>query len=174
MSYLSIEKERQAYNAILAAHTGSSPGLTTSLEQQLYALLMGEGGGSGSGGCGCGEGNTFSPDEQVWGTWVDGKTIYRKIFTDIAYTSTGGFTNGNIDVSALNIDKVLRIEGIRDAGNKGSFYPMSANAYAYIASSGELRGSMGAGGASVVAGTYVWIALYYTKADGTAGESASV
>lgn len=169
MSYLSIEKERQAYNAILAAHTGSPAGLTTSLEQQLYALLMGEGGGSGS-GCGCGEGNTFSLDEQVWGTWVDGKTIYRKIFTDIAYTSSGAFANGNIDVSALNIDKVIRTEGIRHINE--SSYPMSANGYAYIVGK-ELRGNKESGVSSMAAGTYVWIALYYTKADGTAGVSAS-
>ena len=172
MSHLSIEKERQAYNAILAAHVGSQEGLTTSLEQQIYVLLMGEGGDSGEGGgsgCGC-EGHTFRLDEQVWGTWVDGKTIYRKIFTDIPYKSNGTFTNGNIDVSDLNIETVVRIEGTRHVNE--NFYPMSGNSYVYVVGN-ELRGNAESGVPALSVGKYVWIALYYTKRDGTAEPSAS-
>lgn len=164
---LSIEKERQVCNAVLAARAGSPTGLTTGLEQRIYALLTAEGGVSGGA-----EGPAFSLDEQVCGTWVDGRPIYRKIFTDVAYKATGAFSNGNIDLTALNIDTVIMIEGMREAVDKGGFYPMSGNAYAYVVGN-TLQSRAESGVSALTVGTYVWIALYYLKRDEAAGRPAA-
>lgn len=55
---------------------------------------------------GGGSGHNYSLNEQVVGTWVDGSTIYEKtfIFTPTAYDM-------DIDVSSLNIDKLIKREG---------------------------------------------------------------
>lgn len=49
----------------------------------------------------------YSTTEQVVGTWIDGKPIYRKTYED----STSS-TSYQISVSGLNIDKVTNIYGI--------------------------------------------------------------
>lgn len=106
--------------------------------------------------------NTFSLQEQLWGTWIDGKTIYRKIFTNLAYGADGTFTAGNPDISALNIDAVLRIDGLR-TNNNGIYAPMSGGIYAFVSTTdNELRSTVQTG-TTVGVGEYVWIALYYTK-----------
>ena len=56
-------------------------------------------------------GNIYSTDETVIGTWIDGRPIYRKVFT----------TNSNdIDVTDLNIDVPIRFDayGTFDGGYK--------------------------------------------------------
>ena len=53
-------------------------------------------------------GNNYSTDEQVIGTWIDGKPIYRKVFI-IENTTT---SETDIDVSSLNIENVIDISGI--------------------------------------------------------------
>lgn len=108
--------------------------------------------------------NSFSLAEQAWGTWIDGKTIYRKIFTDIDYKSNGTLTNGNIDLSDLNIDKVIGIDCVRTSGNGANSFPMSANVYLYVGNN-SLIGAAQVGLSSIGAGTYLFVAIYYTKAD---------
>ena len=54
----------------------------------------------------------YSTDEQVIGTWIDGSTIYRKVFNlesqlEVSYNS---WTTTNISIS--NVDKLMRCEGI--------------------------------------------------------------
>ena len=105
--------------------------------------------------------NVFSLEEQIWGTWIDGKTIYRKIFTNVAYSTNGGLVGGNIDISELNIDTVLRIDCTRQNSNN-SFYPQSANSIVY-ANKNYIMGKTE--GSNVISGTYIFIALYYTKAN---------
>lgn len=158
MSQLSDQTERQVYSAIMAARAGSPDGLSSQLERQIYAALVAAGSGGGSAS------NDFSLAEQAWGTWVDGKTIYRKIFTDIAYKSNGKLTNGNIDLSDLNIDKVIGIDCVRTSGNGANSFPMSANVYLYVGNN-SLIGAAQVGISSIGAGTYLFIAIYYTKAD---------
>ena len=51
--------------------------------------------------------HTYSTTEKRIGTWIDDKPIYRKVIT-INLTTT----MGEQDVSSLNIDKVIHLEGI--------------------------------------------------------------
>lgn len=132
---------------------------TTSAAILNFGLPQGQPGISGGSAS-----NNFSIAEQAWGTWIDGKTIYRKLFTDIDYTSRGALTNGNIDLSDLNIDKVIGIDCVRTSGNGANSFPMSANVYLYVGNN-ALIGTAQPGVSSIGAGTYLYIAIYYTKAD---------
>ena len=109
--------------------------------------------------------NNFSLAEQAWGTWIDGKTIYRKIFTDIPYNSKGAFSNGSIDISDLNIEKVLCIEGTRVVNATGNTFANSTSIYVYVTGNKSLQGALDGGTSSVSVGIYNFISIYYTKAD---------
>ena len=64
--------------------------------------------------------------EQAIGTWIDGKTVYRKIIE--ATSPAVADTNTNIyNISDLNIKEVIKIEGI--VYNKGSRSRGSINSY---------------------------------------------
>lgn len=57
-----------------------------------------------------GTGNDYSTDEQIIGTWIDGKPIYQKTISGTIPTPSadfGSLVNQYIDVSALNIDTFL-------------------------------------------------------------------
>ena len=51
------------------------------------------------------ENNAYSTEEQVVGTWVDGKPVYRKVFvlTDASYF----VSNSYYDISSLNIEQIF-------------------------------------------------------------------
>lgn len=51
--------------------------------------------------------NIYSTEEQVIGTWIDGKPIYRKIFTGTSNTQT----NATIHNYAENVDTVVHAYG---------------------------------------------------------------
>ena len=55
----------------------------------------------------------YSTEEQVIGTWIDGKPIYRKVVADELNMSNGTI----IEVSTLNIDKILSIKTIEQRTN---------------------------------------------------------
>lgn len=50
----------------------------------------------------------YSTEEQVIGKWIDGKPIYRKVFTG----TTNGSDNTIITKTTLNIDKLTNSSGI--------------------------------------------------------------
>lgn len=104
--------------------------------------------------------NVFSLEEQIWGEWIDGRKIYRKIFTDLTYNTQGELTTGYVDISSLDIDVVLNIQGTR-IYNGNSYYPMGAVIFAYT-SGNQLRSKLQSN-ATVAAGEWIWIALYYIK-----------
>ena len=52
-----------------------------------------------------GAGNDYSTDEQIIGTWIDGKRLYRKCYDAGAYIN-----NIDWDVSALHIDRLVNSE----------------------------------------------------------------
>ena len=55
----------------------------------------------------------YSTDEQIIGKWIDGTTnVYEKI---IQFTSAASDTQ-IIDLSSLNIDKLISIDGVIDGG----------------------------------------------------------
>lgn len=65
----------------------------------------------------------YSLEEQVVGTWIDGKPVYQKTFSTI--TPSVKDTNLDIiDLSELNIDKSLNIDGIV-INSSGYKYPIN-------------------------------------------------
>ncbi len=50
----------------------------------------------------------YSTEEQIIGKWIDGKPIYRKVFTG----TTNGSNNTIIAKTTLNIDKLINSNGI--------------------------------------------------------------
>ena len=105
--------------------------------------------------------NVYSSEEQVIGTWIDGKPIYRIVYQNIAYT-TAGALKPTIDVSSLNVDTVIRIDGFRYLNN--IYYRMGTNCYVYYDTSSKiLTGSIFSGTSSVQSGKYTSIIFEYTK-----------
>lgn len=67
--------------------------------------------------------DTYSTTEQVIGTWIDGKPLYRKVIFNqtLSTGSGGGIWQGLITLSDYNIDKVIDINGYID-GDQGRLY----------------------------------------------------
>lgn len=66
--------------------------------------------------------HNYSTDEQVVGTWIDGKPIYEKVI------NSGYLANNNsitIDVSHLNINDVIQLKGIAFTDDKKQFRPIT-------------------------------------------------
>ena len=57
------------------------------------------------------EQNTYSTEEQIIGTWINGKPIYKKTFNEIIGPTVQNTWQDAVDVSSLNIDLVLNIYG---------------------------------------------------------------
>ena len=66
------------------------------------------------------EGSNYSTDEQVVGTWVDGKPIYQKtiFFNPVMYVSSTAWSATNEDVS--NIENIISGEGYSVDGSRQS------------------------------------------------------
>ena len=105
----------------------------------------------------------YSDTETVCGTWIDGKPIYRKVFN---ITSPQQSNTDYVDVSSLNIDKVVNLTGFYK--NSSGFFPIplydSASSYAvfFVSSSNYIRGR-------IWSADYAYIILEYTKTTDTAG-----
>ncbi len=66
--------------------------------------------------------NNYSTNEQVIGTWVDGKPLYRKVL------STGTLPNNGILTIPYNVDnlkRILKVSGIAYGGTYGLLLPAS-------------------------------------------------
>ena len=108
------------------------------------------------------ENEYLAETEQVWGKWVNGKTIYRYTFVNIPQKTNGPFTNGGIDLSFLSIDEVIFIESIR----KNSVNSYFGNRYFNVIISGNvLNSALDYGLQSAGAGVWTNITLYYTRTD---------
>lgn len=64
-----------------------------------------------------GEPHNYSTDEQVVGTWIDGKPLYEKVFTVRQMTISSSWTNTAIDTT--DIDIIVNAFGIAP---DGTFY----------------------------------------------------
>lgn len=66
------------------------------------------------------EGSNYSTDEQVVGTWVDGKPIYQKtiFFDPVMYVSSTAWSATNEDVS--NVENIISGEGYSVDGSRQS------------------------------------------------------
>lgn len=102
----------------------------------------------------------YSTEEQVIGTWVDGKPLYRMIYTNVAYRTTGAL-NPPIDVSGLHIDTVVEIAYTRKYA--AGVINGGANHYIYINTGNILTGGVEAGASGIQAGTIPALQLQYTK-----------
>ena len=85
--------------------------------------------------------SNYSTDEQIIGTWTDGKDIYRKVIN----ISNPQSTNTNyVNLGNLNIDKVIRLYGYKIDSNgyfNVPFYDSADNYSVLFVSSGKyLRG----------------------------------
>ena len=82
----------------------------------------------------------YSTTEKVVGTWVDGKPIYQKTFTNITVTPTtaaGTVVRTQVDVSSLNISECISI----DAMIKSSSINQTTKAPA-VSTTGETNGAL--------------------------------
>ena len=73
----------------------------------------------------------YSEEEQLIGQWVDGKPLYRSIRSINTDSSNKSLT---IDISDLNIDKVIKSNGFFKRRNDNGFIPLPINysvAYCY-------------------------------------------
>lgn len=61
----------------------------------------------------------YSTEEQRIGTWIDGKPLYRKVFTNFRFpsTSNGSMKDNRYDISALNIDNIIKTDVSLKMGN---------------------------------------------------------
>lgn len=64
--------------------------------------------------------HNYSTEEQVVGTWIDGKPIYEKTFNNLQLPNRADYL---IDLSSLNIENVINAYGLchRLANDGGSF-----------------------------------------------------
>lgn len=105
--------------------------------------------------------NTYSEEESNVGMWVDGRTIYRKMWLNVPYRTDGSF-NSPISVSDLNIDTVLKIDGIRNQSI--GRYPNGYNCVVYFdGDNNTINGALQNGSSSVGTGTYKYISVDYIK-----------
>jgi hypothetical protein len=70
---------------------------------------------AGIGGSSGGNLNIYSTTEQIIGTWIDGRPIYRKVFDNSE--KLYGTNMLNIDVSDLDIDVVINLDAYGTDGD---------------------------------------------------------
>ena len=105
----------------------------------------------------------YSTDEQIIGTWIDGKPIYRKVF-EISSIATGNADLVNI--ADLKIENLVNMWGTMK-NSAGHMYPMpltdSSSNYSviFIRASEAIRGRASDGSGATI--TKVTIILEYTK-----------
>lgn len=106
----------------------------------------------------CIKNRAYSTEEEVIGKWIDDKPIYRKVI-ELNVTST----SYNTSVSNLNIDKVIKIDGISQGNPYTMNYYVSAtdNLRVFITSDKKLYVSSGSTYPTIPYTLYV--ILEYTK-----------
>lgn len=75
-----------------------------------FTVTNGADGADGEGGSGGGSSDTYSTDEIAIGTWIDGKTIYRKVYTgNILEVTSGNSLTEIIPHDVANIGQIIKI-----------------------------------------------------------------
>ncbi len=107
--------------------------------------------------------HTYSTNETVAGTWIDGNTLYRRV---IHYNAVSGLSTGTHVIGTY--DNTVRIKDIKScADENGYYYEMP-----YIGSYGNNNISAAATGGNIIikiestsfaAGTDIWVTILYTK-----------
>lgn len=77
--------------------------------------------------------NTYSTDEQVVGTWIDGKPVYRKVIQTPGPTAVNEIKS--VDITDLNVETVIRLDGRYfwdSTKSNTSILSTNANGYSYL------------------------------------------
>jgi hypothetical protein len=64
----------------------------------------------------------YNTDETVIGQWIDGKPIYRKVYTNLSFNSSKMVS---ISLTTLNVDKIIRCDGWITRDGYANIYPIS-------------------------------------------------
>ena len=64
----------------------------------------------------------YSTDEQVVGTWIDGKTLYEKTVVSTSALNQG--TTNQIDLGTTNVKDFVSVEGFASYGSNNSYVPL--------------------------------------------------
>ena len=105
--------------------------------------------------------NKYSTTEKRIGTWINGKPLYRKVYS---ITNPSSSNTNYADLSSLNIDTVVHLYGYYKSSN-GTFdipFTDSENNYSvmFINNSNQLRGRIANTGSTI---TDTKVILEYTK-----------
>jgi len=75
-----------------------------------FTVTNGKDGADGTGGSSGGSSNVYSTDETAIGTWIDGKTIYRKVYSgNILAVPSGNSLTETIPHEVANIGQIIKI-----------------------------------------------------------------
>lgn len=105
--------------------------------------------------------NNYSIEEQIIGTWTDGKPLYRKVF-DCGEVTADKVINSGIE----NLDIITHLYGISKCENMQDFFPLDfrENNYGYGLFYNYARNEIHiALSQSAYAGTKVYVIIEYTK-----------
>ncbi len=107
--------------------------------------------------------NKYSTSEEIpVGTWIDGKTIYRKVFTQTNLTNSPY----SLDISSANYDNIVKMDGLVNIGNDSgllsTWYSSSYNIATTIKRNTKKIDIAWSGWASL---SSIIIVLEYTKAN---------
>lgn len=89
--------------------------------------------------------DNYSADEVKIGTWIDGKPIYRKVWTGSVSSGTSGTAVSNV-ITSLNIDTIVNIKPmVKDNDDRWlpSYYWSSTDAFRIYISGGSLMWNVG-------------------------------
>lgn len=116
-------------------------------------------------------GEVYSKEEQLIGTWTDGKPLYQK---SIEITTPTANNTISVSVADLNIDKLVKLDGMIDApyqqinGNWSYSAQDNAGALFYVKDDKLIYQRLGAGATAYVNSPEV-ITIQYTKTTDTVG-----
>ncbi len=114
----------------------------------------------------------YSTNEQTIGTWIDGKTLYRKVFQT---TSISSENSNLVDISNLNINAVVNLRGVLITSTGLQFtmplYDSSSNYSVLFISSNYIRGRATLGSGTL---SKCYIILEYTKTDTSSVSTTSL
>lgn len=109
----------------------------------------------------------YSTTEHIVGTWTDGKPLYEKTIVDTMPTviTDGTFVDKNIDVTALDIDKAIKIDMMIDQGNAQVplFYANNSNRHSKVFYNNEFGTIYLTSNNTVHSAKPIWITIQYTK-----------
>lgn len=77
------------------------------------------------------ERDAYSTEEQVIGTWIDGKPLYRKVFSGTASSSTMSLAIGTNDIATVVKADALRTITSTTTDTVGSYYASSTDYFRY-------------------------------------------